>query len=91
MRLGIDASNISIGGGVTHLVEMLNGAQPLAHGFDMIVVWSSKATLSQLPERSSSKKKHHENNLPLFATLPHSALVFSSFSRNEGAGENQTV
>ena len=58
MRLGIDASNISIGGGVTHLVEMLNGAQPLAHGFDMIVVWSSKATLSQLPERSWLKKIH---------------------------------
>lgn len=58
MRLGIDASNISGGGGVTHLVEMLNAAQPLAHGFDRVVVWSSTATLSQLAERSWLRKFH---------------------------------
>ena len=30
--LGIDASNISTGGGLTHLVEFLNAAKPPLYG-----------------------------------------------------------
>jgi len=51
MILGIDASNISAGGGVTHLNEVLRATNPAAFGFDQVVVWASRATLAQLEDR----------------------------------------
>lgn len=51
MRLGIDASNLRAGGGVTHLVELLRVARPLVHRFSQIVVWSGQATLNQIEDR----------------------------------------
>jgi glycosyltransferase involved in cell wall biosynthesis len=51
MRLGIDASNIRSGGGLTHLVQLLAAADPCAHGFESVVVWASRATLARLEER----------------------------------------
>jgi glycosyltransferase involved in cell wall biosynthesis len=58
MILGIDASNIRFGGGVTHLTEVLNVVQPSTHGFDRVVVWSNLATLDRLPERPWLRKLH---------------------------------
>lgn len=60
MVLGIDASNIRRGGGVTHLVELLRAANPLAHGFEKVVVWSGRATLSRIEHRPWLVKSHHE-------------------------------
>lgn len=57
MHVGIDASNISSGGGVTHLLNLLNEADPLAYGFSEITVWAGKGTASVLPERSWLKKQ----------------------------------
>lgn len=51
MHVGIDASNLRAGGGVTHLVEMLGAAEPRRHGIDRVTVWSGRATLAQLPVR----------------------------------------
>lgn len=51
MRLGIDASNIRAGGGVTHLAELLRAADPLAYGFSEVIVWSGQATLSRIQDR----------------------------------------
>jgi glycosyltransferase involved in cell wall biosynthesis len=51
MILGIDASNISAGGGVTHLTELLRAANPAAFGFDRVMIWASQATLARLEER----------------------------------------
>ena len=51
MILGIDASNLRTGGGVTHLVELLRAARPQAHGFSRIIVWGGQRTLAQLEER----------------------------------------
>lgn len=51
MRLGIDASNIRAGGGVTHLVELLRAADPLAYGFSQVIVWSGQATLNRIEDR----------------------------------------
>src|SRR2546426_5596379 len=51
MRLGIDASNLRAGGGVTHLIEMLRAANPRAHGFSQVIVWGGKATLNQIEDR----------------------------------------
>ncbi|MBU6435206.1 MAG: glycosyltransferase family 4 protein [Nitrospirae bacterium] len=51
MILGIDASNIRTGGGVTHLVNLLRGADPLAHGYSQVIVWSGQATLGLIEDR----------------------------------------
>src|SRR5713226_6986202 len=51
MRLGVDASNIRAGGGVTHLVELLRSADPPAHGFSQVIVWSGQATLDRIEDR----------------------------------------
>lgn len=49
--VGMDASNLRRGGGVTHLVGLLGSAEPLEHGFHRVIVWGNRQTLSQLPKR----------------------------------------
>ena len=49
--VGIDASNLRRGGGVTHLVEILRAANPSQHGISKIVVFGGAATLSLLDSR----------------------------------------
>lgn len=51
MRIGIDASNLRAGGGVTHLQELLLAARPGEDGFESVVVWGGRGTLERLPER----------------------------------------
>jgi hypothetical protein len=51
-RIGIDASNIrGMGGGITHLSELLRVARPYKHGFDQIIIWGSSVTLAQVEDR----------------------------------------
>ena len=49
--VGIDATNLRGGGGITHLVELLSSAEPDVHGFKRIVIWSSAATLRMLEDK----------------------------------------
>ena len=58
MILGIDASNIRQGGGVTHLVELLRGGDPLVHGFSQVIVWSTLGTLDRIEPREWLCKAH---------------------------------
>ena len=58
VRLAIDASNIRVGGGVTHLVELLREADPAAHKFEKITVWACKATLARVEDRPWLEKRH---------------------------------
>ncbi len=51
MILGVDASNIRAGGGVTHLVELLRAANPPEHGFNKVIVWGGKSTLDKIDDR----------------------------------------
>ena len=51
LHLGIDAINIRQGGGLTHLSQLLQAADPLAAGFDRVTVWTSQATAETLPTR----------------------------------------
>jgi len=51
MTIGIDATNLRGGGGVTHLVELLRVAQPKLHGIERVVVWGGTCTLQLLDER----------------------------------------
>jgi glycosyltransferase involved in cell wall biosynthesis len=67
MRIGIDASNIRAGGGVTHLVELLRAAAPFAHGFSSVLVWSGRSTLGRIEDRPWLVKSHESL---LDASLP---------------------
>ena len=58
MRLGIDASNLRAGGGVTHLAELLRAAKPQEHGFAEVIVWSGASTLARLEKRPWLRRVH---------------------------------
>jgi len=58
MIVGIDASNIRSGGGVTHLVELLRAADPINHGFLQVVVWGGRQTLDRIEDRPWLLKRH---------------------------------
>lgn len=57
MKLAINAFNIQIGGGLTHLVELLSAADPSKYGFTEVAVWSNEKTLALLPDRPWLIKK----------------------------------
>ena len=48
MIIGIDASNIRSGGGLTHLVELLRASDPVKHDFNKIIIWASQSTLDSI-------------------------------------------
>ncbi|MAI14638.1 MAG: hypothetical protein CMM15_11505 [Rhodospirillaceae bacterium] len=54
--VGIDATNLRGGGGVTHLVELLNAVELASHGIRKIVIWGGEQTLKKLPSRSWLEK-----------------------------------
>lgn len=56
--VGVDASNIRSGGGMTHLVELLAVADPRSYGFDEVILWGSRATLSRVEDRAWLVKQH---------------------------------
>ncbi|WP_272152045.1 glycosyltransferase family 4 protein [Tenacibaculum aiptasiae] len=60
MILGIDATNIRSGGGLTHLKEILAQANPKEFGFEKVVIWSNSSTLEKLPNYSWLDKVSHK-------------------------------
>ncbi len=56
--IGIDATNLRAGGGVTHLMELLLAAQPAEHCIDHIVVWGGKPTLKALETQPWLSKRN---------------------------------
>lgn len=59
MKLIIDASNIRSGGGVTHLIEVLNNTNKDTLKFDCIEVFSNTNTLSKINNQNWIVKKTH--------------------------------
>lgn len=58
LTLGIDATNLRIGGGVTHLIELLRAARPADLGISRVVVWGSRQILDDLDEQSWLEKRN---------------------------------
>jgi glycosyltransferase involved in cell wall biosynthesis len=54
--IGIDATNLRIGGGVTHLTELLTHADPAQFNISQIVVWGCLESLACLPDHPWLKK-----------------------------------
>ena len=48
MIIGIDATNIISGGGVTHLVELFRNLDPAKHLFKKVIIWAPQSTLDRL-------------------------------------------
>ena len=59
IRLGIDASNIRAGGGLTHLRELLQSAAAGTAGIGRVILWSGQGTLELLPDRKWIERIHH--------------------------------
>jgi len=55
MIIGIDASNIRAGGGLTNLIELMNGLDVSKHQIDNIIIWAGKDTASKLPKKNFIK------------------------------------
>jgi glycosyltransferase involved in cell wall biosynthesis len=49
--VGIDASNLRRGGGITHLVELLRACEPADSGFTRVIVWGGTSTLAEIEDR----------------------------------------
>lgn len=45
LTIGVDATNLRRGGGLTHLVELLEATQPEQYGIDRIVIWGGTQSL----------------------------------------------
>lgn len=56
IRIGIDATNIRIGGGITHLLEFLDAIDPEPMRIKEVLIWGGQVTLSALPNLSWIKK-----------------------------------
>lgn len=50
-HLGIDATNIRQGGGITHLSQLLQAGDPVPAGINRVTVLTNQATAAALPER----------------------------------------
>jgi glycosyltransferase involved in cell wall biosynthesis len=51
MRIGIDASNLKSGGGLTHLAALLELVDAPAAGLDQVIVWGSSVALDRVAPR----------------------------------------
>lgn len=63
MKIAIDAANIRGGGGLTHLRELLEHAEPGRHGFEKISVRGGARTLTALSDNSKWLEKIHVPDL----------------------------
>ncbi len=57
--LGIDASNIRHGGGITHLSQLIKYSEKHTLNFDKVILWSGQKTLDQIEEKEWLVKKSH--------------------------------
>lgn len=58
MKLGIDASNIRSGGGLQHLIEILNFVDDINLKFKKIIIWGGKNTLNSIKNSPLIEKIH---------------------------------
>jgi glycosyltransferase involved in cell wall biosynthesis len=83
--VGIDASNIRDGGGLTHLIELLGATQSQPHGIERIVVWGGRVTLNRLQDKPwLIKHNPPELNQGLLRRTIWQRFFLSSAARMEG-------
>ena len=83
--IGIDATNLRAGGGVTHLIELLRLANPEMHGFKRIVVWAGANTLGRIEDRPwLAKRNPAESEKGLLQRTFWQSRRLSEAAREEG-------
>ncbi len=84
MILGIDATNIRSGGGLTHLKEILSNRSKNDFPFSKIIIWGSNSTLNKLPDDVIILKKSHLllNKSFIFSFL-FQLFLFSKLAKKE--------
>lgn len=83
--IGVDATNLRGGGGVTHLLELLRFAQPQLQGVQRIVVWASLSTLNSLDDKPwLVKKSAHHLNKGLIRRIYWQIFCLSRAARKDG-------
>lgn len=84
MILGIDATNIRSGGGLTHLKEILENGSPTDFGFEKVIIWSNNDTLNKLPEKDwLIKRTHYLLNKSFMWSFFFQCFFFSKILKSE--------
>jgi len=60
LTIGIDASNLRAGGGLTYLANLLDSDAPKEAGIHQVIVWGGRRTLERLPQRAWLTLAHEE-------------------------------
>ncbi|MBU3630053.1 glycosyltransferase family 1 protein [Polynucleobacter sp. AP-Melu-500A-A1] len=85
LKVGIDASNLRQGGGVTHLMELLAVANPFDQGIVEVFVWGGDKTLDRLPHKPWLTKYSPKSlNGPLWSRVWWQVFCLSREVRNAG-------
>lgn len=85
MTLGIDATNIRTGGGLTHLKEILSHTNVPNFPFEKVVIWASDSTLAHLPDFPFIQKESHPSlNKSFVNSFIFQFLKISDLARKEG-------
>lgn len=85
IKIGIDATNLRRGGGLTHLVELLRAAHPYVSGVFSVVIWGSESTLSLVDDRRwIIKRNPNALNKGLFRRTLWQRFCLSKMARIEG-------
>jgi len=84
MIIGIDASNLRRGGGLTHLIEVLSTVNIHKHNVSKVIIWGGEQSLSQINNFPWLKKIFpKELNHGLF-----SRLIWQKFRLSNSAKDN---
>ena len=57
MILAIDSTDLIIGGGLTHIIELLNNASPSEYKIDRVIIWGTQNTLKKINDSEWLIKK----------------------------------
>ena len=85
LKVGIDASNLRQGGGVTHLMELLAASNPFDQGVVEVYVWGGVKTLDRLPNKPWLTKYSPKSlNGPLWQRVWWQVFCLSDEARKAG-------
>lgn len=85
LTVGIDASNLRRGGGVTHIVEILRAVNPSLYGISTVVVFGGSETLAVIEDRPwLIKRCPAELDCGLITRLFWQRFKLAQLARNEG-------
>lgn len=59
IRIGIDASNLNMGGGRSHIINILENYNPNNHNIEKITIYGTEDLLEKLPAYNWLEKKSH--------------------------------